>query len=193
VDEPENWGELGRRDEVTLYRHRNQCWSLLAKTYTLDSGDMGPPTARRLSDEEAVNWLLLHGYVPPSDVAYLATDLFFAPGPPIPTPPEPAKPVDEEAELLSNVNEEPAESKTAGQSDDRPAYKRDHTWLDWNKQDKQGPAKIRDRWNVLSEVERKNICPTTFGKVGGSTSDGKKAGREVVKAALKKAEKERGT
>lgn len=62
----------------------------------------------------------------------------------------------------------------------RPAYTRDHQFLVWNEEGSK-PANIRDKWNALSEAERKRICPTRWETVG----------REVVVTALKKAKKER--
>ncbi len=86
----------------------------------------------------------------------------------------------------SKPAEEPAASKT------RPAYERDHKWLDWHEQDKQGSAHIRDRWDALPEEQRISICRTAFDKVGGNDAAEKKAGYEVVKTALTKARRERG-
>lgn len=75
----------------------------------------------------------------------------------------------------------------------RPAYKRDHQWLDWHEQDKLGPAKIRDRWDGLSDKERLDICPTACERVGGNDPKTQKSGRATVITALKKAQKERMT
>jgi hypothetical protein len=41
----------------------------------------------------------------------------------------------------------------------RPAFHRDHLWLDWHEEEKCGPAKIRDRWDKLNDEERKGLCP----------------------------------
>jgi hypothetical protein len=89
VDEPEDGEdlrELSERDELTLYRHPNGHWTLLTKSWHLEFGSLGVPRARRLTDEEAVDWLVRHGREPPSDVAHLAKNSFFVPGPPSPTP-----------------------------------------------------------------------------------------------------------
>jgi hypothetical protein len=72
----------------------------------------------------------------------------------------------------------------------RPAYKRDHCWLKWADEGLT-PAKIRDRWNALSDEGRKGICGEAWGRIGGSSPAQKKAGYEVVKGGLKKAKRER--
>lgn len=73
----------------------------------------------------------------------------------------------------------------------RPAYRRDHLWLDWYLKEKMGFAKIRDRWNAMSDRERQAACLQKWERVGGGTSQGKKAGYAIVKAAVAKARKER--
>lgn len=69
----------------------------------------------------------------------------------------------------------------------RPAYHRDHTWLSWYLKDRLTPAKIRDRWNSLSDDERISICYTASNKIGSSED-----GRDVVKKAIDRARKELG-
>jgi hypothetical protein len=68
----------------------------------------------------------------------------------------------------------------------RSAYGRDHLFLKWNEEDKLSPAPIRNKWNALSDTERKRICPLCWEPVG----DGED-GREVVKQGIRKAKKER--
>lgn len=70
----------------------------------------------------------------------------------------------------------------------RPAYERDHLWLDWNINEGLKPAPIRDRWDGMSDESRKAACRQAWEKIGDG---GKEAGRDVVKKALKKAEEER--
>ena len=72
----------------------------------------------------------------------------------------------------------------------RPAYARDHLWLDWHERDELGPAGIRDRWNDMSDEERKTASPRASWRIGGKDAKGKKAGLAVVTSALKKARKE---
>ena len=74
--------------------------------------------------------------------------------------------------------------------DRRPAYARDHCWLSWYENNELGPAAIRDKWDGLSDQERNQICPSASHKVSGPDSKDKKAGREVVKRALKVAKSE---
>jgi len=73
----------------------------------------------------------------------------------------------------------------------RPAYGRDHKWLEWVKTAGLTPAKIRDRWDELPEEERQQICPNACHQIGGASSQEKISGREIVKTAIKKAKKER--
>lgn len=55
------------------------------------------------------------------------------------------------------------------QGDPRPAYRRDHLWLKWKQGERLGPAKIRDRWDSLTDAERREICSTLWERVGGQT------------------------
>ena len=54
----------------------------------------GLPTAMRMTDERAVGWLLRNGFDPRADLAHLAPQHVFTPGPPPPpaAPPKPATP-----------------------------------------------------------------------------------------------------
>jgi hypothetical protein len=54
---------------------------------------------------------------------------------------------------------------TAVDGEQRPAYRRDHTFLEWYKPRVIGPAKIRDKWNALPDESRKQICPKCWEKV----------------------------
>lgn len=65
----------------------------------------------------------------------------------------------------------------------RPAYRRDHLWLKWNKSGERfGPAKIRDRWNEMTDAHRKAISPRLPNMVGRGPS-----GAATVKEGLRKA------
>jgi hypothetical protein len=86
--------------------------------------------------------------------------------------------------VMSRVNEETAEQK-------RPAYGRDHRWLEWNLTSRWGVARIRDHWDSLSQRERVDICPTACEPVGGETPELKRSGYEVVKSGLRKAKREK--
>ena len=74
--------------------------------------------------------------------------------------------------------------KTDGDDEDksRPAYKRDHRWLEWHEKDGLGPAKIRDKWDRLSDDQRKQICSTASGKIGGTDSKIRKPGGKSLNA-----------
>jgi hypothetical protein len=67
----------------------------------------------------------------------------------------------------------------------RRCYGRDHRFLRWKKEEDLKPAAIRDRWNSMSDDERKAICPEGYRRIGGGSN---KKGRTVVVTALKKAE-----
>ncbi len=71
------------------------------------------------------------------------------------------------------------------------AFRRDQLWLRWHEKEGLTPAAIRDRWDGLSDEKRKRICAAHWRKIGGSSSERKKAGRESVKTGLTKAKKER--
>jgi hypothetical protein len=76
----------------------------------------------------------------------------------------------------------------------RPAYYRDHYWLDRQLNagsDEEGkprlrPAEIRDLWNAMPEVERKSISPGCFNKIGQ-----KRTGMDTVRKHIKMAREER--
>ena len=68
----------------------------------------------------------------------------------------------------------------------RPAFDRDHLWLKWNEEEGLKPAAIRDRWNGMTDAERKGITVTTWQKIGAGNS-----GRAVVYDALKRAKREK--
>jgi hypothetical protein len=70
----------------------------------------------------------------------------------------------------------------------RPAYQRDHLWLKWREEESLTPAKIRDRWDSMTDERRKGACPGACERVGNAS---KKAGREVVVKGLKKARAEK--
>lgn len=87
----------------------------------------------------------------------------------------------------------PTSDATAGDAKEkqrRPAYERDRAWLAWhessNSATSNSPAKIRNKWNRMTDHERQEIAPRLPEKI----QDGKK-GLQVVEAALKKARKER--
>jgi hypothetical protein len=87
----------------------------------------------------------------------------------------------------ANPQEAPEGASIDSGKKKRPCYGRDHEFLRWQKDEKLTPAKIRDRWDSLSEAERKKICPTNYEPIGKPL---KKAGRAVVVTALKKAASE---
>ncbi len=64
----------------------------------------------------------------------------------------------------------------------RKAYHRDQIWLKWNKSDGLTLAKIRDKWNKLTDFQRRMHCPRWWNRI-----DGGKNGSDVVKKGLKKA------
>lgn len=70
----------------------------------------------------------------------------------------------------------------------RPAFQRDHLWLKWSTEGLT-PAKIRNRWNDMSEQERKKCCARTHGKIEGDS----KQTLDRIKKALSLALQERTT
>ena len=70
----------------------------------------------------------------------------------------------------------------------RPAHERDHLWLRWREEDGLTPAKIRDRWDSMTDEDREAVCPDACERVGDASM---KAGREVVVKGLKKARGEK--
>jgi len=86
-------------------------------------------------------------------------------------------------EVLDFLNDLPSD-ETDGL---REAYRRDHLWLAWNENaERFGPAKIRDRWNSMSDAHRELVSPRLPKKVGCGLS-----GAATVKEGLKKARRER--
>ena len=69
---------------------------------------------------------------------------------------------------------------------ERPTYLRDHAWLGWAESENLGPARIRDRWNNMTEEERSGICLRAPGRIGKG-----EAGRDVVKKGLANAKSEK--
>lgn len=64
----------------------------------------------------------------------------------------------------------------------RPAYRRDHLWLRWQREKRVfGPARIRDRWNAMPEAEQRIVSPRCFGT---------QVTADVVKEGLRKARSE---
>ena len=84
--------------EVELYRHSSGHWTLISEKSHWEFGRVGPPEARCLTDADAADWLLRHGFDPPGDVAHLASESVFTPRAPLPREqtdsdaPEAAKP-----------------------------------------------------------------------------------------------------
>lgn len=81
---------------------------------------------------------------------------------------------------------EPGDRSTQRDEDGkRPAYERDHLFLEWYEAETEktyhSHAKIRDKWNEMSKEERREIAP----KAGGTVS------RAVVITGIKKARSER--
>ena len=81
----------------------------------------------------------------------------------------------------------PAESSRpdAASDDVRPADRRDHLFLKW-RDEGLTPADIRDRWNDMSQDERREIAPQNSRPLAA-----KEQGRQVVRAALRRASSER--
>ena len=69
----------------------------------------------------------------------------------------------------------------------RPAFERDHRWLNWNQKDKLGPAAIRDKWNVMTDEDRQSISPRKPERIQSGEQ-----GRDTVKKAIELAKKEPG-
>jgi hypothetical protein len=68
----------------------------------------------------------------------------------------------------------------------RRCYDRDYLWLKWYETEGQdtyhSPAKIRDRWNTMSESDRQSQSPRCSHTIGKD-----KSGRQVVERGLKQA------
>lgn len=73
----------------------------------------------------------------------------------------------------------------------RPAHKRDHLWLKWQDDEGMTPATIRDRWNGMSDEDRRTVCPTKWQKI--ESEGGREGERDIIKQALKTARRERDT
>lgn len=69
------------RDE-SLYRHASGAWTLITEWEHWEAEVAATPQARRLDDNEAVQWLLRHNFPPPAALASLADEHIFQPGPP---------------------------------------------------------------------------------------------------------------
>ena len=80
---------------------------------------------------------------------------------------------------------QPAAKNRAQEPKQRPCGRRDTAWLEWyndkNAETYHSPANIRDKWNSMTDEERKRISPTSFNKIGKS--------RDVVKKAIQKAQR----
>ena len=70
----------------------------------------------------------------------------------------------------------------------RPAYGRDHKWLEWKEKEGMTPATIRDRWNKMSDDERRRICPQKWQPI--ESENGREGTRDLVEKALRKARKD---
>jgi len=71
--------------------------------------------------------------------------------------------------------------------DKRPAYERDHLWLKWNKEEGLTPARIRDRWNGMSDDERRAASPRKWSRVESDSAEGQ---RDLIEKALRTARSE---
>jgi len=113
--------------ELTLYRHESGHWTLVTETSHCEAGSLGPPEASRLTDAEAADWLVRHGFDPPADVAALATGSFFTPGSPKPAedrpPPDPEHSDEETKPRWDN------EAATDLKANPRPAFHGDQPAL----------------------------------------------------------------
>jgi hypothetical protein len=68
--------------------------------------------------------------------------------------------------------------------DKRPAYERDHLWLGWNEEG-MTPAAIRDRWNTMSDEERRAVSPRKWHRI--ESAGGLEGQRDLIEKALRKA------
>ena len=74
---------FGRPIAQTLYRHSPKNWTLiLAWQHLFSSMGRQRPRAKRLSDQQAVDWMWKHGIDPPEDVVHLLEKWRFLPGAP---------------------------------------------------------------------------------------------------------------
>jgi hypothetical protein len=65
----------------TLYRHAEGCWTLICERwFQLATAPPPIPEASGLTDAEAADWLVRHGFDPPADVADLSKGALFVPG-----------------------------------------------------------------------------------------------------------------
>jgi hypothetical protein len=88
----------------------------------------------------------------------------------------------------SGKSEPPPPPETCLGRSNRPAYARDHLWLSWKSKEGMTPATIRDRWNAMTDEERRAICPRKWQRLesaGGSEGD-----RDLIEKALAGAEAE---
>jgi hypothetical protein len=98
--------------------------------------------------------------------------------------------------IASTIDEPPVETPaampyidTTGITERRLklAYFRDHLWLDWHEVGHLIPAAIRDRWNGMTDPQRREaIVRGTFDKIAEGAN-----GVDLVKKALEKARNER--
>ncbi|NLS97962.1 MAG: hypothetical protein GXX96_37970 [Planctomycetaceae bacterium] len=72
------------------------------------------------------------------------------------------------------VGEDDPEHGSKNSTDDRT-----RVFQEWRQGENLGPAKIRDRWNSLSDEDRKRLAPGCWQRINA-----KDAGRELVKKAL---------
>ena len=71
----------------------------------------------------------------------------------------------------------------------RPADERDHFWLKWNDEEGLTPATILDRWNSMTDDERKAISPRKWQKI--ESDGGREGARDLIEKALAQAKRER--
>jgi hypothetical protein len=74
----------------------------------------------------------------------------------------------------------------------RPEFERDHCWLDWYETSGShtfgNAGAIRDKWNALTNTERRSIAPRAWQRIGEGIS-----GRDEVDHALNVARRERNS
>jgi hypothetical protein len=97
----QSWGPVESPDDPIspdwltvscLYRHGSEGWTLLVARHLCEPVAPAPmPEAERLDPIAAVSWLMSNGFPLPADVAHLKEKLLFVPGPPTPSPKDPAK------------------------------------------------------------------------------------------------------
>jgi hypothetical protein len=95
-------------------------------------------------------------------------------------------------ETLLDTGDDEAVSKAlpwlAPPNTDRPCAPRDYQFFLWSLEG-MGPAKIRDRWDGMSDEERKRISPKCWNRIGEAS---KRQGAQTAKQGVKRAKADLG-